>query len=216
MSDSPNAPNEPVYRLIRPRISEDFLTVYPAAAVTTTWSTRRIHFGGAMSGLESYVPYMAKTWDILYIDQPLPLVLLNLMDVSRTTPLKTTSDIARIALNLDRLSREPWGPLWFAVDNHALSQVTLVTNSDKLKQHVVDIPSDNWGFRELPGEIVRQLEPQLYKSGREATDTFKKFQCPDVRYNFVYEWGVHDEEQPVDKEQPVNKKQLVDEEQLVD
>ncbi|OTA54446.1 hypothetical protein K449DRAFT_401017 [Hypoxylon sp. EC38] len=209
MSDSLNAPNEPVYRLIRPRISEDLLTVYPAAAVTTTWSTRRIHFGGAMSGLESYV-YMAKTWDILYIDQPLPLFTLGLMDVICTTPLKTASDIARIALNLDRLSRELWLPLWFAVDNHALSQVTLVTNSDKLKQHVVDIPSDKWGFRELPDEIVRQLEPQLYKSGREATDIFKKFQCPDIRYNFVYEWEVHDEEKHVDKEQPVDKKQLVD------
>ncbi|KAI1139328.1 hypothetical protein F5Y05DRAFT_381584 [Hypoxylon sp. FL0543] len=183
--------NQPIHRLVRPRVSEDLVLVCAADMAIATWRTRRVSFGGAMGTLRSSI-YMAKQWDILYVDRPLPLKTLSLIDAMTMKPIKTASYISRIAVNLDRLPDDLWKPLWCAVDNSALSHLILVTGSDRLRQHVISAASDEWGFRELPEEMIEEQEPALYQSGRRAIEIFNLSRRRGIHHRFVYEWGGQD------------------------
>ncbi|KAI1773140.1 hypothetical protein F4818DRAFT_119076 [Hypoxylon cercidicola] len=185
---------ESIRYLVRPRVSSDFLTVYPSEAVPVTPSTRHIRLGGAMERLDSNLS-MDISQNILYIDRPLPLKRLSVLDAFGTKPARSASQMPSIAINLSQHSPVDWKPLWMAVDNHALSNLILVCSSDKLKQHVVQTPSDEWGFREIHEDKVKAEEPHLYRSGLVAVGVFSTELPPyGMHYSFVYHWEEKDEE----------------------
>lgn len=127
--------------------------------------------------------------DVVFFDEKLPLPQLTLLNITGPEITRPTSRFKRIAFRLDKFQKlEMISLLWCAVEQAALSHLTLVCNNVKLRPFVERTPPDGWGFRPIPEYVVRDQDPMAYKMGQQAVMLFRE-SVPGLTHEFVFEWA---------------------------
>ncbi|KAI1127929.1 hypothetical protein F5Y10DRAFT_186520 [Nemania abortiva] len=183
-----------VPRLIRIRICGRRKVLYSAEDPTGIEAAKNfrapIRFGGVFTDYNSNI-VLSSSEDLVYFDKIPALALLGILGATSTSA-STPSDVERIALNISRLPSTGSRLLACTIDNDALAGLYLVITDDDVGDLVKDIEPNQWGFKEVPEDGLRERQPALYDKGLRVVESFNSMlEDGEMQYVFVFDWGLY-------------------------
>lgn len=181
-------------RLIRVRAchSQNFLYSAddPTGAMASEISGTSIQFGGVYSGYDTNI-MLSYSDDLVYFDE-IPDFVKLFIATMLSPSAKTPSEMEWIAVSIDQLRLADYQPLVSTIDNAALAGVLLVVTADSIRDMVRDVDSDQWGFRKVPTEGLREHAPALYSKGMKLVESFNNILVGgEIEHMFVFDWDQH-------------------------
>ncbi|KAI1360336.1 hypothetical protein F5Y08DRAFT_343770 [Xylaria arbuscula] len=178
-------------RLVRVRTCHSHNLLYaaddPTGFVATQTSRPPIRFGGVYGGYGSNIVLTSQE-DLIYFDQisdSLKQGIPRLPSTSAGMP----SELEWIALDIGQLYLAEFQPIISTIDNPSLAGVFLVVTLDDIRDVVRDVQSDQWGFREIQEDDLREHAPTLYYKGLKVVQSFNSIlEEGVVEYIFVFDW----------------------------